>query len=163
MTPSMGAMVEDWHGAVTLRPRSVVPGRQRWDVGVVLSQPGVAELVEVSLRELPGMTVVRANPVTGRLLIYHDTTLSTQDVDQIVRATVELAVTEAATLTRSVDGQAPQVSVGRRRQADWSTAWSTALAGGAAVAAVVDRRGLRRSSLPLIALGCTVLATVVVI
>lgn len=157
----MGAMVGDWGGAVRLKPRSVVAGRQRWDVGAVLSRPGVAELVEVSLRELPGMTVVQANPVTGRLLIYHDTTLSEHDVDQMVRATVELVLTEAGTRTKSVDPQssaAPPMLVQRRRHTDWSAA----LVGGAALAAVVARRGLR-SWLPLTGLGCTVLATVVVI
>jgi ATP-binding cassette, subfamily B, bacterial len=69
--------------AVSVRPRSVIPGRQRCDVGVVLGRPRVAEFLEAGLRELPGVEVVRVNPVTGRLLVYHDTALSSEEVGQL--------------------------------------------------------------------------------
>jgi len=73
---------------LTVRPRSVISGRQRWDIGVVLGRPRVAEFMEAALREAPGIVEVRANPVTGRLLIYHDTALSSAEVDQLVREAV---------------------------------------------------------------------------
>ncbi|MGA5699677.1 HMA2 domain-containing protein [Peterkaempfera bronchialis] len=59
-----------------LRPRSVIPGRQRWDVGILLGSPRIAELLAAVLRRTPGITTVRANPVTGRVLILYDTALS---------------------------------------------------------------------------------------
>lgn len=72
-------------GALRVQLRSVIPGRQRWDIGIVLGRPRVAELLEAGLRESPGVGMVRANPVTGRLLVQHDVVLSGQDVDQLVR------------------------------------------------------------------------------
>ena len=68
-----------------MRARSIVPGRQRWDIGAILRQPRVAEVLEAELRASPGVVEVRANPVTGRLLIHHDTVLNGEEVGQRVR------------------------------------------------------------------------------
>jgi heavy metal translocating P-type ATPase len=68
-----------------MRARSIVPGRQRWDIGMILCQPSVAEVLEAELRASPGIVVVHANPVTGRLLIYHDMVLNGEEVGQRVR------------------------------------------------------------------------------
>lgn len=81
-----------------VRARSIIPGRQRWDIGVMRSQPRVAELLEAELRESPGVAVVRANPVTGRLLVHHDTVLNGEKVGQLVRE----AVRQAMASTRSL-------------------------------------------------------------
>ncbi|MGH3885169.1 MAG: HAD-IC family P-type ATPase, partial [Pseudonocardiaceae bacterium] len=81
-----------------VRARSVIPGRQRWDIGVMLSQPRVAELLEAELRESPGVAVVGANPVTGRLLVHHDAALNGEKVGQLVRE----AVRQAMAFTRSL-------------------------------------------------------------
>jgi len=75
-----------------VRVRSVIPGRQRWDIGVTLGRPRLAYFLEEELRELPGIATVRANPVTGRLLVYHDTALKGDEVGQLVRASVRHAV-----------------------------------------------------------------------
>jgi heavy metal translocating P-type ATPase len=75
-----------------VRARSVVPGRQRWDIGAILSQPRVAEVLEAELRASPGVAVVRANPVTGRLLIYHDAALNGEEVGKCVREAARQAV-----------------------------------------------------------------------
>jgi cation transport ATPase len=63
----------------------------------MLHQPRVAELLEAELRKSPGIAVVRANPVTGRLLVYHDTALNGEKVGQLVRETVR----QSMTFTRS--------------------------------------------------------------
>ena len=68
-----------------MRARSIVPGRQRWDIGSILSQPSLAALLEAELRASPGIAVVRVNPVTGRVLIYHDPALNSEEVGQRVR------------------------------------------------------------------------------
>src|ERR1043165_8805498 len=92
----MGQRTEDRK----LAPRSVIPGRQRWDVGVVLGRPRVAELLEAQLRESPGLVMVYANPVTGRLLVYHDALLASEDIDQLICDAV-LVVRQAMVLARS--------------------------------------------------------------
>ncbi|MGH3853898.1 MAG: ABC transporter ATP-binding protein, partial [Pseudonocardiaceae bacterium] len=77
-------------------PRSVVTGRQRWDVGVVLGRPDLAEVLKAGLEAWPGVEMVCANPATGRLLIFHSGLLSSGDVDRLVREAVVLVVRPAA-------------------------------------------------------------------
>jgi len=89
-----------------VRARSVIPGRQRWDIGVMLSQPRVAELLAAELRESPGVAVVRANPVTGRLLVHHDTALNGEKVGQLVREAARQAMASRRSL-RPKPGVAP--------------------------------------------------------
>ncbi len=143
---------------LVMRPRSVIRGRQRWDIGGVLGSPGVAELLEERLRESPGVGVIRANPVTGRLLVCHDTALSGEVVGQLVREAVALAVRQAVTLTRSSSPE-PPVESARVRHRNHTDPLFT-LAGGAALVLAL-RRSLRPP--PVVRLGAVVLATVVVV
>lgn len=64
--------------------RSIVRGRQRWDICGLLGRPVFADRLETFLRSLPGFTAVRANPVTGRLLVFHDSSLSTEEASHRV-------------------------------------------------------------------------------
>ena len=48
---------------------SGVPGRQRWNVPAIGSRPRLAAAVELALRKEPRVLLVRANPVTGTVLI----------------------------------------------------------------------------------------------
>jgi cation-transporting P-type ATPase C len=48
---------------------SDVPGRQRWSVPAIDAQPRLAAALEVALRKEPGILFVKANPLTGRVLI----------------------------------------------------------------------------------------------
>ncbi|MGH3799286.1 MAG: ABC transporter ATP-binding protein [Pseudonocardiaceae bacterium] len=126
-------------------------------------RPGVAEFLEERLRASPGVGVVQANPVTGRLLICHDTTLSRQEVDQLVRSAVALVVVRIRALTRSV-GQSGVSKPGVVRvQHRRHVGRSVAVAGGAAVVVVLARRAGLLGWSPLVGLGGVVLATVVVI
>lgn len=70
-----------------LKPRSVIPGRQRWDIGVLLARPNVAAHVERELVE-SGVRLARANPITGRLLVVHDLDLGTEEVGRLIAAAV---------------------------------------------------------------------------
>lgn len=92
-----------------VRARSVSPGRQRWDIGVMLHQPRVAEILEAELRESPGVAVVRANPVTGRLLLHHDTALNGEKVGQLVRETVRQAMVFTPSLRLKLDAALARV------------------------------------------------------
>jgi len=150
---------------LTVRPRSVIPGRQRWDIAVALGRPRVAELLEAGLRGSSGIGEVRANPVTGRLLIYHDPVLSSARVDQLVRQAV-LAVRQAITAARS-SGSEPSVVLARV-QPRHDIAKSLALAGSAAIAfALIRGKSLRLSQLvhptPAVYLGGILLATMAVV
>lgn len=97
-----------------MQARSVIPGRQRWDIGIVLAGPRVAEFLEGRLRQTPGVEAVRANPITGRLLVHHDIALTSQGVEQLIRETVVLAVQEAVELIQS-SGPIPSVVPARVR------------------------------------------------
>jgi ATP-binding cassette subfamily B protein len=52
-----------------LRLRSSVPGRERWEVDSLKGKQGLAAALEKALRAENGIVLVRANPVTGRVLI----------------------------------------------------------------------------------------------
>ncbi|MGW1229387.1 ATP-binding cassette domain-containing protein [Streptomyces sp. NPDC002530] len=71
-------------------PRSVTPGRQRWDVGLVLGRPRSAEILAAALRRVPGITEAAANPVTGRVLVRHDARMGAAEVGRVVRRAVAL-------------------------------------------------------------------------
>jgi ATP-binding cassette subfamily B protein len=125
-----------------MRARSVVPGRQRWDIGMVLARPGVAERLEAELQESPGIEMVRANPVTGRLLVCHDTALSSEKVGQLIwKAVAPLAAQQATALTRLSE---PKPSV----ESAWARRQLFILAGSTVLALAITLQGLlSRSSL----------------
>ncbi|MER7715444.1 ATP-binding cassette domain-containing protein [Streptomyces flaveolus] len=75
-------------------PRSVTPGRQRWDVKLVLGRPRTAEVLAAALRRVPGITEAQANPVTGGVLVRHDARVQATDVGRIVRRAVALIAGE---------------------------------------------------------------------
>lgn len=91
----MTAIVEE---SVAARPRSVVPGRQRWELRLLRGRPDVAAFLEARLLASPGVGDVRANPVTGRLLVFHDQSVSSADLGHRIR--------EAATVV-AVQGSVP--------------------------------------------------------
>jgi ATP-binding cassette, subfamily B, bacterial len=159
MPSIVSAIVGRQGSARRLSPRSVIPGRQRWDVAVVLRQPRVAELLEARLRESPGVGMVRANPVTGRLLIFHDTTLSSTDVDQLIREAVAVIIRQVVTLTGS-SGPEPGVAPTRVRHRRDSAPTFVA-AGCAVVALALGKSSIRRS--PLVHLGSIISATVIIV
>ncbi|WP_241681521.1 ABC transporter ATP-binding protein [Streptomyces sp. CB01881] len=73
-----------------MSPRSVIPGRQRWDVRLVLGRPRAAELLAAALRRVPGITEAQASPVTGGVLVRHDARVRAADVGRIMRRAVAL-------------------------------------------------------------------------
>jgi ATP-binding cassette subfamily B protein len=49
--------------------RSIIPGRQRWDVRALEGRPDLASHLESCLAKVPRVKDVVANPVTGRVLV----------------------------------------------------------------------------------------------
>ncbi|MER7057244.1 ATP-binding cassette domain-containing protein [Streptomyces sp. NPDC000351] len=90
MSSLLGAVAETRSVEVDARPRSVTPGRQRWDVRLVLGRPRTAEVLTAALRRVPGITEAQANPVTGGVLVRHEARVHATDVGRIVRRAVTL-------------------------------------------------------------------------
>ncbi len=147
-----------------LRPRSVIPGRQRWDVGVVLGRPRAAELLEAALRKSPGITTVRANPVTGRVLILHDATVNAKEAGRCLRRAVAAVGMKLAEIGRPQNGNAGENrSAGRVKPSGGRPHGRTELllaGGGVAALALGCGKLLRR---PLVSLGAVATATVLVV
>jgi ATP-binding cassette subfamily B protein len=142
-----------------MHARSVIPGRQRWDIGIVLASPRAAEFLEGKLRQAPGIKSVRANPITGRLLVHHETALTSQDVERLVREAVVLADQQAAESARSSvpTPSAVPAQVQHRRPVP-----PLGLAGSAALALALPLGKLIWRS-PLARLGSILAGTVVIV
>lgn len=139
--------------SLKIRPRSVIPGRQRWDIAVVLGRPRIAEFLEARLRESEGVGKVCANPVTGRLLVLHDTTLSRQQVDRLVREAVGLAIRRTTSHT-GARGPERSMMLTRVRHHGIASLWT--------LPGAVIFGGFLCSS-PLVRLGAVLVTTVVTI
>ncbi|MFJ9442299.1 ATP-binding cassette domain-containing protein [Kitasatospora sp. NPDC101235] len=143
-----------------MRPRSVIPGRQRWDVKPVLGRPRTAEILAAALRRIPGITEAQANPVTGRVLVRHDARVSATDVGRIVRRAVTLVVAGPAGAARP----APQRSAsGPAPRADRGLVVRPVLAVGGGVAAGIALIRGSALSRQLVALGGVAAATATVL
>ena len=141
------------------RPRSVVPGRQRWDIGLLLGRPDVAERLETALLSSPGIEGVRANPVTGRLLVFHDATLTSDGAGQRIRQTAALIARRAvAIVPRSSSRKSSPTPTPHPRLLPRG---SRLLVGGTAAAAVVLLAPLVSS--PAVKLGIVLGATAIIL
>lgn len=155
MPSIVGALMGRWRETPRVQPRSVIPGRQRWDIAVMLNQPQTAKLLEAELRESPGVGTVRANPVTGRLLIHHDMLLSSEEVDRLVREAVALVVRQVTALTRAARPEPSGKPTRARHQHRTALSFGPA---GSAVGALAVLAGLL-SPAPFVRLGTLLVAT----
>lgn len=140
-------------------PRSVIPGRQRWDVKLVLGRPRTAEVLAAVLRRVPGITEARANPVTGGVLVRHDARVRATDVGRIVRRAVTL-VAEGPTRTARPAPAQPVAAPAQR--ADHGLVVRPVLAVGGGVAAGIALIKGSALSRQLVALGGVAAATAAV-
>ncbi|MFE2532169.1 ATP-binding cassette domain-containing protein [Streptomyces sp. NPDC059371] len=143
-----------------VNPRSVTPGRQRWDVRLVLGRPRTAEFLAAALRRIPGITEARANPVTGGVLVRHDARLRATDVGRIVRRAVTLVAEDPTGAgrpapARPVAAPAPQ--------ADRGLVVRPVLAVGGGVAAGIALIKGSAPSRQLVAVGGVAVATAAVL
>jgi hypothetical protein len=110
-----------------VQARSVIPGRQRWDIGIVLASPRVAEFLEDMLQKAPGVVTVHANPITGRLLVHHDTALTSQNIKQLVPKAVLLSIQQAAEFRKSSSPTRAQKR--QHRRVAWSSSFASLVVG----------------------------------
>ncbi|MGP3976401.1 ATP-binding cassette domain-containing protein [Streptomyces sp. 8N114] len=173
-----------------LRPRSVLPGRQRWEVEAVLRRPNLARLLETSLQAVPGIDRAEVSPVTGRVLLFHETALSSRDAARLLGETVAQVLTQAADhpaprraprgTSRRVprqtprradrdEDEAPPVADRTRHSSGTGTGSGVGVVAvvgagaGAAVALGVGKHVLKVLSAPWVSLGLVAAATTVVI
>lgn len=59
---------------------SSLPGRVRWKVPLILRRPRLAEAVSEAVNRHPEVTEVKANPITGNVLVRFDPELATEQV-----------------------------------------------------------------------------------
>ncbi|MFI9047114.1 ATP-binding cassette domain-containing protein [Streptomyces sp. NPDC053427] len=138
-----------------VRPRSVIPGRQRWDVKLVLGRPQAAELLAAVLRRLPGITEAQASPITGGVLVRHDARVKAADVGRLVRKAVTLVVGGSAGARRPAPAR-PAAEPAPR--ADHGVVRPVLAVGGGVAAGIALIRGSALSK-QLVALGGVAAAT----
>ncbi|MGW3184508.1 ATP-binding cassette domain-containing protein [Kitasatospora sp. NPDC001119] len=141
-------------------PRSVIPGRQRWDVKLVLGRPRTAEVLAAALRRVPGITEAQANPITGGVLVRHEPLLPAADVGRILRRVVA-RVAEGP--VRAAPPAAARPAAGPGTRPDRAPVLRPVLAvGGGAAAGIALIRGSALSR-QLVALGGVAVATAAVV
>jgi ATP-binding cassette subfamily B protein len=69
--------------------RSQVPGRERWYVDGLEDNPRLAAAVELVLRTEDGIEEVRANPITGRVLVRYRPESVSESVETLLCRAVE--------------------------------------------------------------------------
>ncbi|MEU9117944.1 ATP-binding cassette domain-containing protein [Streptomyces sp. NPDC048483] len=142
-----------------IRARSVIPGRQRWDVPSVLRRPHLAESLESALRRIPGILSAQANSVTGRVLVHHDARVAAADIGRILRKTLALFSPHLSRPARAASGAtpvAPGAASGRRTLRP-----ALAIAGGTTAVLAVGPRTLLRK--PVAVLAAVAAATALVV
>ncbi|MEU2393373.1 ATP-binding cassette domain-containing protein [Streptomyces sp. NPDC007369] len=145
---------------VDVRPRSVVPGRQRWDVKPVLGRPRTAEVLAAALRRIPGITQAQANPVTGGVLVRHDARVSATDVGRLVRRAVTLVLEGAAEAVAAAPQRPPAAEPSPR--AERGVLRPVLAVGGGVAAGIALTRGTALGK-QLVALGGVAAATAAVV
>jgi len=68
-----------------MRIRSATRGRERWEVKALLRRPDIAQELEEALLQHPGVLEVRANPVSGRVLVTYSPEYSDLNVESLLR------------------------------------------------------------------------------
>ncbi|BBA95463.1 putative ABC transporter ATP-binding protein [Actinacidiphila reveromycinica] len=146
-------------------PRSVTPGRQRWDVELVRGRPRAAETLAAALGRVPGITDVQANPVTGGVLVRHDARMPATDIGRMVRTAVALVAAGTARAARPGPPRTPAASPPPRTGRGRSARPVLAVGGGIGCAVAVGV-ALAKGSAPsrqLAAVGAVVAATALVL
>ncbi|WP_256726360.1 ABC transporter ATP-binding protein/permease [Streptomyces acidiscabies] len=144
---------------LAMSPTSVVPGRQRWRVDGLLGNPVLARLLELTLSKAEGIEDVRANPVTGRVLVRHDRGLAPRAVARIVTGAV-LPVAQHTEPLRAVlpDRPEPRPAAPRTRARRLF-----AVGAGAALLVSCGKACLTLLAQPLVSIGLAAAATAAVV
>ncbi|WP_245766644.1 ABC transporter ATP-binding protein [Streptomyces colonosanans] len=127
----------------------------------MLRRPKVAEILEGVLRRTPGVREARANPVTGGVLVLHDSALTATDIGELLRNAVDaLSKGVAAAIPRPSEAAAPREATSATGGRAGVLRPALTVAGGAAAILTLGRGRLRKA---VLALGAVTAATAVVV
>src|SRR4051812_31026134 len=68
-----------------MRLRSAIRGRERWEVKALVRRPDIAQALEETILHHPGVLDVRANPVSGRVLVTYSPEYTDLNVESLLR------------------------------------------------------------------------------
>lgn len=91
---------------------SNVPGRQRWRVPALESRPRLAAAVEAALRQESTSSRVKANPLTGRILIQCDSAQAPRTIESTIQRALQrgpICEANRQELPEPCDGKARQL------------------------------------------------------
>ncbi|MEU5705005.1 ABC transporter ATP-binding protein [Streptomyces aurantiacus] len=108
-----GQPSQGWAG---LRPLSVVEGRQRWDTNCLAGRPRLVRQLVDLLNGQPGITTAQASPVTGHVLIRHDSTVRGHDVEGRLEAALRSLRPQATTPTQRSPARSRRSTTRRAEQ-----------------------------------------------
>jgi ATP-binding cassette subfamily B protein len=114
-----------------MRRRSAVPGRERWEAPALLRRPDLVARLERSLAGEPGILEAAGNPVTGRLLIRYDLSLTSDDVACLLHAAWSRALAGLQALAPARWRRPPEAPGEQESQAASRVASNLLLVGGA--------------------------------
>src|SRR4030095_10240982 len=97
-----------------LRLRSSIRGRQRWEVGAIVRRPDLARALEDLLSQNDRILSVRANPLTGRILIVFQAEEPSLFVESLLRQSIEHLSSRSATATPDQSTTPPVVRILKR-------------------------------------------------
>ncbi len=136
-----------------VRLASSVPGRQRWEIPTLRDRPTAAAAVQSILQQRPGSLEVRANPVTGRVLVLHPTGLTAEELLTLIKDAIEPLADVAPVITPSLVPVAKRAFATLVRTAPW----------GAATAGAIGLHALTPLGLPILFATTIVAATITVV
>ncbi|HMF57744.1 MAG TPA: hypothetical protein VK619_15480, partial [Pyrinomonadaceae bacterium] len=82
MTRRGAVSLEDTEG---MRLLSSIRGRERWEVTAIRQSPRAARALEDALLQYPGVLDVKANPVSGRVLVLYSPDTLGLHVESLIR------------------------------------------------------------------------------
>jgi ATP-binding cassette subfamily B protein len=101
-------------GPETLRLRSAIPGRERWEVPILLRRPLLAKELETAVRRAPAVLDATASPVTGGLLVYYIPDTPGFDCGALIRERLrELLASGLESFPRGKAAAGPQSALSR--------------------------------------------------
>lgn len=146
-----------------------MPGRQRWEAPVLVGRPRLAGLLAAVLGKSPGVTGVRASPVTGSVLVHQDPALGAADVGGQLRTVLDDLLRQVGTPSQVTPAQTEpgqtreQVGEpgGARKATRSAVRPGMLVAGGTAASLALGGSGLLLG--PWVALGAVGAATTLLI
>ncbi|MGA9768408.1 MAG: ABC transporter ATP-binding protein [Blastocatellia bacterium] len=72
-----------------MRLRSAIRGRERWEVKALRRRPEIAQELEAAILQHPGVSGVRANPVSGRVLVIYSPEYPDLNIESLLRDNVQ--------------------------------------------------------------------------